>query len=63
MAQKDYDKRTALHLASAEGHSDCVRYLVENCNIAPVARDRLDKTLKFDIFSYGIFLDGVSHPL
>ena len=51
MKQEDYDKRTALHLASAEGHSDCVRYLVENCNIAPVARDRLDKTLKL-IFSH-----------
>eukprot|EP00284_Hemiselmis_tepida_P018673 CAMPEP_0174936494 /NCGR_PEP_ID=MMETSP1355-20121228/57632_1 /TAXON_ID=464990 /ORGANISM="Hemiselmis tepida, Strain CCMP443" /LENGTH=296 /DNA_ID=CAMNT_0016183275 /DNA_START=1 /DNA_END=888 /DNA_ORIENTATION=+ len=26
----DYDKRSALHLASAEGHSDVVRFLVEH---------------------------------
>lgn len=28
--QSDYDNRTALHLAAAEGHLDIVKYLVEN---------------------------------
>jgi len=40
MSQQDYDKRTALHLASAEGHSDCVQYLVENCKVSLTAKDR-----------------------
>jgi len=40
MSQQDYDRRTALHLASAEGHIECVRYLVENCQVLPIARDR-----------------------
>ena len=40
MQQKDYDKRTALHLASSEGHFECVKYLVENCKVVPTARDR-----------------------
>ena len=33
MSQQDYDRRTALHLASAEGHIECVRYLVEKCQV------------------------------
>ena len=26
----DYDRRTGLHLAASEGHSDVVKYLLEN---------------------------------
>merc|ERR1719397_671789 len=40
MAMWDYDKRTAVHLASAEGHLECVRFLVETCRVSPAVRDR-----------------------
>jgi len=40
MAMWDYDKRTALHLASAEGHLECVKFLVETCRVSPAVRDR-----------------------
>ena len=36
----NYDKRTALHLAACEGHSDCVKFLVEKCKISPLVKDR-----------------------
>lgn len=39
--QSDYDGRTALHLAAAEGHLDCVRFLVEQGSLNTV--DPLDR--------------------
>ena len=36
----DYDSRTALHYAAAEGHLDCVRYLVD---VAGASTDCLDR--------------------
>ena len=36
----NYDRRTALHLASAEGHFDCVKFLVETCGLNPLVKDR-----------------------
>ena len=29
----DYDGRTALHLAAAEGHIRCVRFLLDVCKV------------------------------
>ncbi|KAK3568217.1 hypothetical protein QTP86_000205 [Hemibagrus guttatus] len=40
MEQKDYDSRTALHVAAAEGHVDVVRFLLEACKVNPIPKDR-----------------------
>lgn len=40
METKDYDGRTALHLAAAEGHLNIVKYLLEQCNVSPAPLDR-----------------------
>ncbi|XP_071959480.1 glutaminase kidney isoform, mitochondrial-like isoform X2 [Antedon mediterranea] len=40
MDQADYDLRTALHIAAAEGHKDIVQFLLEKCNVDPCPKDR-----------------------
>lgn len=40
MTQTDYDSRTALHLASAEGHLECVDFLLKYCNVPASPVDR-----------------------
>ena len=40
MSIANYDGRTALHLAASEGHSSCVKFLVEVCHLSPLAKDR-----------------------
>uniref|UniRef100_A0A336LR31 glutaminase n=2 Tax=Culicoides sonorensis TaxID=179676 RepID=A0A336LR31_CULSO len=40
----DYDGRTALHLASAEGNLDCVQFLLEQCSVPHSPRDRWGNT-------------------
>lgn len=43
ISKGDYDKRTALHLASAEGHEEVVKYLIRK-GANPNAKDRWSKT-------------------
>lgn len=40
MTLSDYDGRTALHLAAAEGHLACVKFLIEQCEVPIDPRDR-----------------------
>ncbi len=40
MAAADYDGRTALHLACAEGHLNVVRLLLEHCGVSHKVKDR-----------------------
>ena len=48
----DYDRRTALHLAAAEGRENVVRYLLEN-GAAVNPRDRWDATPLDDAMRHG----------
>ena len=40
MGLADYDGRTALHLACAEGRLQCVQFLVAECGLQPTVQDR-----------------------
>ncbi|XP_041480802.1 glutaminase kidney isoform, mitochondrial-like isoform X1 [Lytechinus variegatus] len=44
MSESDYDSRTALHLAAAEGHLECVEFLLEKCSVSLDVLDRWGHT-------------------
>ena len=44
MQYSDYDKRTALHIAAANGHLALVQFLVEKADCALDAKDKFDRT-------------------
>lgn len=49
---RDYDRRTALHVASAEGHLSVVKYLVENQNVMINRSDRWGGSALDDAFRH-----------
>ncbi|XP_050715637.1 uncharacterized protein LOC126998206 isoform X3 [Eriocheir sinensis] len=52
MQAKDYDGRTALHVATSEGHDEVVDFLVNRCNVFPLPKDRWDRTPLDDAESF-----------
>ncbi|KAJ8257958.1 hypothetical protein GJAV_G00191590 [Gymnothorax javanicus] len=53
MEQKDYDSRTALHVAAAEGHLDAVLFLTEECRVNPFITDRWGNSALDDAMQFG----------
>ncbi|XP_063606222.1 glutaminase liver isoform, mitochondrial-like isoform X1 [Penaeus indicus] len=53
MEAKDYDGRTALHVATSEGHIEIVEYLLKNCQVNPLPKDRWNRTPLDDARCFG----------
>uniref|UniRef100_A0A8D3BXW8 glutaminase n=1 Tax=Scophthalmus maximus TaxID=52904 RepID=A0A8D3BXW8_SCOMX len=53
MEQRDYDSRTALHVAAAEGHVEAVIFLTEICKVNPHMKDRWGNTPLDDAMQFG----------
>uniref|UniRef100_A0A671XHK7 glutaminase n=1 Tax=Sparus aurata TaxID=8175 RepID=A0A671XHK7_SPAAU len=53
MEQRDYDSRTALHVAAAEGHAEVVRFLLEACKVNPIPKDRWGNTPMDEAVHFG----------
>ncbi|XP_055074124.2 glutaminase 2b [Misgurnus anguillicaudatus] len=53
MELKDYDSRTPLHVASAEGHVDVVLFLTQTCQVNPLVKDRWGNIPRDDAMQFG----------
>uniref|UniRef100_A0A8C3TB71 glutaminase n=2 Tax=Chelydra serpentina TaxID=8475 RepID=A0A8C3TB71_CHESE len=53
MEQRDYDSRTALHVAAAEGHVEVVTFLLEACKVNPFPKDRWNNTPMDEALHFG----------
>ncbi|XP_067095573.1 glutaminase kidney isoform, mitochondrial-like isoform X3 [Osmerus mordax] len=53
MEERDYDSRTALHVAAAEGHVEAVIFLTENCKVDPHVKDRWGNSPIDDAIQFG----------
>ncbi|TKS77841.1 Glutaminase kidney isoform, mitochondrial [Collichthys lucidus] len=53
MEQRDYDSRTALHIAASEGHVEAVIFLTEICKVNPHMKDRWGNTAVDDAMQFG----------
>lgn len=53
MELTDYDSRTALHVASAEGHLEAVKFLTDTCKVNPYVKDRWGNTPLDDAMQFG----------
>lgn len=53
MSLSDYDGRTALHLAAAEGHLDCVNFLLSQCKVPFDYKDRWGHTPMMEAEFFG----------
>uniref|UniRef100_A0A3Q1K350 glutaminase n=1 Tax=Anabas testudineus TaxID=64144 RepID=A0A3Q1K350_ANATE len=53
MEQRDYDSRTVLHIAAAEGHVEAVIFLTEICKVNPHMKDRWGNTPLDDAMQFG----------
>ncbi|XP_036389763.1 glutaminase kidney isoform, mitochondrial-like [Megalops cyprinoides] len=53
MELKDYDSRTPLHVAAAEGHVEAVLFLTEYCKVNPFVKDRWGNTPLDDAMQFG----------
>lgn len=53
MTLSDYDGRTALHLAAAEGHVECVDFLLRKCDVPYDVCDRWGRTPLEEATAFG----------